>query len=222
MTSGVTGTTLARFEVRDLAFAYRRGDDELFGGLSHRFARGAFTAVTGPSGRGKSTLLYLLGLMLTPTRGAVILDGTPVSGQRDAVRSAVRAASFGFVFQDAALDPGRKVVDSVIEPGLYAGHRRRDLYPRALRLMDELGVGARAGHRPGEISGGQAQRVAIARALIVNPPVVLADEPTGNLDHDNTQTVLQALRAATADDRTVIVVTHDERVIEHADEVLAL
>lgn len=208
--------------VRDLAFAYRRGGEELFGGLTHAFTPGAVTAVTGPSGRGKSTLLYVLGLMLRPRRGAVLLDGARLDDRSDVERSAVRAARLGFVFQDAVLDPARTVLDSVVEPALYAGRRADEARPRARALLDELGVAARADHRPGEISGGQAQRVAVARALLLDPLVILADEPTGNLDHDNATTVLEALGRAAAAGRTVVIATHDPFVLARADEVLAL
>lgn len=208
--------------VRDLAFVYPRSTEELFGGLTHAFATGAVTAVTGPSGRGKSTLLYVLGLMLRPRRGAVLFAGARVDDRSDAERSAVRGSRLGFVFQDAVLDPTRTVLESALEPALYAGLPYVVARSRALDLLDQLGVGARADHRPGEISGGQAQRVAIARALLVDPPVVLADEPTGNLDHDNAQSVLAALGRAAAAGRTVVIATHDPFVLEHADEVLAL
>jgi putative ABC transport system ATP-binding protein/lipoprotein-releasing system ATP-binding protein len=212
--------------VRDLAFAYTRGGEELFDGLTHNFTPGAVTAVTGPSGRGKSTLLYVLGLMLTPTRGAVLLDGQDVSSAPDATRSRVRAHRVGFVFQDSALDPTRTVLDSVLEPALYAGWSLTAARVRARELLDQLGVGDRADHRPGEVSGGQAQRVAVARALVTDPAVVLADEPTGNLDRDNATGVLAALSAAAGTaggtPRTVVVATHDPFVLEHADEVLAL
>lgn len=121
--------------MEDLSFAYTRGGEELFGGLSHAFTPGRVTAVTGPSGRGKSTLLYVLGLMLTPTRGRVLLEGGPVSEASDSTRSRVRAARFGFVFQDAALDPSRRVLDSVIEPALYAGWSRKAARARGLSLI---------------------------------------------------------------------------------------
>lgn len=212
--------------VRDLAFAYTRGGEELFDGLTHSFTAGAVTAVTGPSGRGKSTLLYVLGLMLTPTRGAVLLDGQAMSSAPDATRSRARAHRIGFVFQDSALDPTRTVLDSVLEPALYAGWTLTAARIRGRELLDQLGLAARANHRPGEVSGGQAQRVAVARALVTDPAVVLADEPTGNLDRDNATGVLAALSAAAASDggtaRTVVVATHDPFVLEHADEVLAL
>ena len=223
--------------VQDLSFAYRRGAEELFDGLSHEFTPGAVTAVTGPSGRGKSTLLYVLGLMLTPSRGQVVLDGEAVSSAADAVRSRVRAHRIGFVFQDSALDPTRTVLDSVVEPALYAGWSLSRARARGRELLEQMGVGARTDHRPGEISGGQAQRVAVCRALVTDPVVILADEPTGNLDRENAAGVLAALSAAaggTGNDgegegdgiprveRTVLIATHDPFVIERADEVLAL
>ncbi|WP_256842488.1 ABC transporter ATP-binding protein [Ornithinimicrobium cryptoxanthini] len=215
--------------VRDLSFAYTRGGEELFDGLTHEFTPGKVTAVTGPSGRGKSTLLYVLGLMLTPSRGEVILAGEPVSRASDTVRSRLRAAEIGFVFQDAALDASRIVLDSVIEPALYAGWSPRRARARGRELLEQMGVAARADHKPGEISGGQAQRVAVCRALVTDPAVVLADEPTGNLDRGNAEGVLAALTRATshgrdgdASGRTVVIATHDPFVLEHADEVLAL
>lgn len=218
--------------VRDLSFAYTRGGEELFDGLTHDFVPGKVTAVTGPSGRGKSTLLYVLGLMLTPSRGEVVLDDSSVSRASDATRSRVRAARVGFVFQDAALDPSRVILDSVIEPALYAGWSPRRARARGRDLLEEMGVAARANHRPGEISGGQAQRVAVCRALVTDPAVILADEPTGNLDRDNAEGVLAALTRATSHGRdgtdaqgggrTVVIATHDPFVLEHADEVLAL
>ena len=209
-------------EVRAVTFAYRRGGEELFGGLSWSFAGGALTAVTGPSGRGKSTLLYQLGLMLRPTGGQVLLQGERVDALPDARRAAVRAHRVGFVFQDAALDPARRIVDSVVEPALYAGCRRGEVVGRARELLDQLGVGQRADHRPGEISGGQAQRVAVARALINTPVVILADEPTGNLDQGNAAVVLGALRDAARAGAAVIIATHDADVLGACDERVVL
>lgn len=208
--------------IEGMGFTYRRGGEELFDGLSHQFEPGMVTALTGPSGRGKSTLLYIIGLMLTPTRGTVTLDGLCISNLSDARRAGVRATRMGFVFQDASLDPTRTVLDSVIEPALYAGWRKPAAQQRARVLLEQLGVAARAEHRPGEISGGQAQRVAVARALVNDPAVVLADEPTGNLDRDNATTVLDALREATTGDRTVIIATHDPFVLQRSDAVVAL
>lgn len=222
--------------VKGLSFAYTRGGEELFGGLSHEFTPGAVTALTGPSGRGKSTLLYVLGLMLSPTRGQVLLDDVVVSRAPDAVRSRVRAHRIGFVFQDSSLDPTRTVLDSVVEPALYAGWSLSRARARGWDLLEQMGVGARADHRPGEISGGQAQRVAVCRALVTDPTVILADEPSGNLDRDNAAGVLAALSAAASgagdvtggdggsrrNARTVLIATHDPFVIDSSDEVLAL
>jgi putative ABC transport system ATP-binding protein/lipoprotein-releasing system ATP-binding protein len=213
---------VAVLAVEGLSFSYRRGGEELFGGLTHRFAAGAVTGVTGPSGRGKSTLLYLLGLLLRPTAGRVLYGGEVVHGLADVARSRIRARRVGFVFQDAVLDASRSVLDAVVEPGLYAGARRAQMVPRARALLQELGIAVRAGHRPGEISGGQAQRVALCRALVNDPQVILADEPTGNLDRDNSATVLRVLRQAAGAGRTVVVATHDPYVLEHTDHVLAL
>ena len=209
--------------VRDVRFAYRKGAEELFGGLTHDFAPGRVTALTGASGRGKSTLLYLVGLLLTPTGGQVLLDGEPVSEASDAVRAAVRARRVGFVFQDSELDPSRRVIDSVLEPALYAGHLREDKLQRARALLEQFGLGHRADHRPGQVSGGQAQRLAVCRALLLEPDIVLADEPTGNLDRDNAALVLGALvDVARGQGATVVFATHDPFVIAQADEVVQL
>ncbi len=212
----------AGLAVARLRFRYRKGGEELFGGLDHVFSPGALTAVTGPSGRGKSTLLYVLGLMLRPADGQVLVGGERVDDRPDAQRSWVRATRIGFVFQDAVLDPTRTVLDSVVEPALYGGARRATVREHARALLDEMGVSARADHRPGEISGGQAQRVAVARALVADPDIVLADEPTGNLDETNAGIVLDALRDVARRGRTVVVATHDPGVLDRVDEVLAL
>lgn len=211
-----------QIEVRDVRFSYRRGSEELFDGLSHVFAPGRVTALTGPSGRGKSTLLYVLGLLLTPTAGAVFIDGAPASTLPDHDRSRLRAHRLGFIFQDSELDPERTILDSVIEPGLYAGSDTDRLRERASGLLDTFGLGHRASHRPGQISGGQAQRVAVCRALVNEPEIVLADEPTGNLDPDNSTLVIDALHHAAREGRTVLVATHDPTVVARADEVLQL
>ena len=218
-TAEVARTGLA---VAGLRFSYRKGGEELFGGLDHAFTPGAVTALTGPSGRGKSTLLYVLGLMLRPSGGQVFVGGDRVDDRSDVQRSWVRATRLGFVFQDAVLDPARTVLDSVVEPALYGGARRADVRERARALLESLGVGVRADHRPGEISGGQAQRVAVARALVTDPDIVLADEPTGNLDGSNAAAVLDALHEMARRGRTVVIATHDPGVLERADEALAL
>lgn len=213
------GSTLA---VRDLCFRYRSGDTDLFDGLTHSFTPGQVTAVTGPSGRGKSTLLYVLGLMLRPSSGTVLVADTAVSGLSDRQRSRIRAEQIGFVFQDSELDPTRPIVASVVEPALYAGRTAAQALPHARALLEQFGLAERAAHRPGQISGGQAQRVAVCRAMINTPSVLLADEPTGNLDPDNSTLVLDALHQAAQHGTVVVVATHDPVVVDAADAVLRL
>lgn len=208
--------------VADLSFRYGKDGAELFGGLTHTFTSGAITAVTGASGRGKSTLLYVLGLLLRPSAGHVRLGGRSLSDLPDGSRSAIRASTVGFVFQDASLDPRRSVLDNVCEPAVYAGLDMTDTRDRARALVERLAPGIDTRRRPGQISGGQAQRIAIARALINGPTVVLADEPTGNLDAENTASVLHLLRDAAERGTTVVVATHDPSVSDFADEILTL
>lgn len=212
----------SRLAAKDLRFSYRRGTADVFDPFTHDFASGAVTCIVGPSGCGKSTLLYLLGLLLTPRSGAVLWDGVPTSSLRDGERSRVRALTMGFVFQDAILDASRSVLDNVCESGLLAGQTRAESEPRALELLDTFGVSGRSDHRPGEISGGQAQRVALCRALLTDPPVVLGDEPTGNLDEVSADVVWGALAAQADRGSTVVVVTHDRSRARLADIVLDL
>lgn len=208
-------------ELDGLRFGYRRGET-IIDGLSWTFPRGATTALTGASGRGKSTLLYLLGLLLTPTGGTLWWDGLATAGLGDARRSALRGRDIGFVFQDAALDAARTVLDNVCEPALYRDAVDPRLRARALAMLDRFGVELRASHRPGQISGGQAQRVALCRALLHEPAVVLADEPTGNLDAAAAAVVLDAFDEAAHGGACVVVATHDPAVVARCDLVLAL
>lgn len=213
---------MARLAIEDLRFAYKSGGEEMFGGLSWGFEPGSVTALTGPSGRGKSTLLFLIGLLLSPTSGRVLLNGEAVSQAPDAQRAAIRAGRVGFMFQDAQLDPTRRVIDAVMEPGLYAGHAHAELVDRARSLLDRFGLADRADHRPGQVSGGQAQRVALCRALVNSPEILLADEPTGNLDRDNAELVLDTLIQTARSGNTVVIATHDPFVLDRVDERVTL
>lgn len=203
-------------------FSYRPDAEELFGGLDHVFEAGRVAVVTGASGRGKSTLLYLVGLLLTPTGGEIRLGDVAASGLSDGERSRLRARRIGFVFQDAALDSTRSVLDNIAEGGIYAGLGRVEAAGRARELLDRFGVTLRDDHKPGEVSGGQAQRVGLCRALVKTPDVILADEPTGNLDPESARVVLGALRDSAAGGATVVIASHDPKVREGADDVLAL
>lgn len=205
-----------------LTFAYRDADAPVVDGLDLALPAGAVTAITGPSGCGKSTLLYLLALMLRPTSGEVSVNGLPTSTASDAHRANLRAREYGFVFQDAALDPTRTVLDNVIETALYRDEDRNAAKKRGRGLLDQFGVGHRADHRPGEISGGQAQRIALCRALLHRPSVIVADEPTGNLDALSTEVVLEALAAEAQRGATVVIATHESHVVAFSDRRVAL
>lgn len=199
-------------EARELAFGYER-DRPIIEGWSARFDAGEVVAITGPSGRGKSTLLYLLGLMLKPFSGELRLGDDEVASRSDADRARLRATRFGFVFQDAALDPTRTVLDNVTETSLYRGADLRVDRLRAQELMEQFGVDLRAQAKPGQVSGGQAQRIALCRALLNQPQVLLADEPTGNLDPASADVVMRAFHDHAATGAAVVVVTHDPALV---------
>lgn len=206
---------------RDVVFEYLPGS-RVLDGWSADFPAGAITALTGSSGRGKSTLLYLLGLMLRPTDGEIAVCGTSTSSLRDTARARLRASTFGFVFQDAALDETRTVFDNVAETALYRGQSRSSVANRVLALLDEFGVDVPADRKPGQVSGGQAQRIALCRALLHHPRILLADEPTGNLDPATRDLVIGALRAHASAGSAVIVVTHAPEVAKACDREIGL
>ena len=170
-----------RVTVRGAVFGYGR-DSPVVDDWSSEFHPGTVTAITGPSGCGKSTRLYLLGLMVKLTAGVVEIDGQRVDHLSDAARARLRAWRFGFVFQDAALDTTRSVLDNSIETSLYRNQSRREATRRARELMDRFDIAIPPDRKPGQISGGQAQRIALCRALMGEPDILLADEATGNLD----------------------------------------
>lgn len=204
-----------------LSFSYTAGEP-ILRDWSQDFSAGAVTALTGPSGRGKSTLLYLLGLMVRPTAGRLSVDGQDVTRLPDRSRAALRAHKFGFVFQDAVLDPTRTVLDNILETTLYRGENAKDAVPRALELMSQLGVQVPAHRKPGQVSGGQAQRIATCRALLHEPSFLLADEPTGNLDAETAMVVVGAMRAVAGSGATVVVATHDPALVATCDAVIRL
>ena len=174
--------------------------------------RGEFLAIVGPSGSGKSTLMNILGCLDRPTSGRYILDGTPVDELDDAGLAGFRSRSIGFVFQSYNLLPRTSAVDNVAAPLGYQGVPRRERIERATALLQRLGLGDRLDHEPTELSGGQQQRVGIARALVTDPAILLADEPTGNLDSHSGTEVIELFRELHRDGRTIVLITHDPDV----------
>jgi putative ABC transport system ATP-binding protein len=179
--------------------------------------RGEFLAVVGPSGSGKTTLMNIVGCLDRPTTGRYILDGAAVEDLDDDGLAAVRSRSIGFVFQSYNLLPRTSALDNVATALAYQGIGRRERARRATAALERLGLGDRADHEPTELSGGQQQRVAIARALVTEPALLLADEPTGNLDTASGAEVMGILRELHANGRTVVLITHDAEVAASAD-----
>lgn len=200
--------------LRQVWKTYRQGERVVHAlqDVSLTLVPGESVALIGPSGAGKSTLLSLLGLMDVPSEGEVILAGKPTNTLSDAARSNLRGHEIGFVFQSFNLIAELNAWQNVALPLKYLGVSRRERRERALDMLSRVGLADRAEHRPAELSGGQEQRVAIARALIAEPSLVLADEPTGNLDSKTSEQILQLLLAVSQDQKTLVTVTHSADV----------
>ncbi|WP_297911030.1 ABC transporter ATP-binding protein [Thiomonas sp.] len=223
----VLSTPPTVLRLQQLRKSYQPGtalETEVLHGIDFELRRGEFTALIGPSGSGKTTLLNLIGLLDTPSAGELYLLDRPTRELDDTARTALRGSSIGFVFQFHHLIQAFDVLDNVLMPALVQGARRsRDLELRALELLQAVGLQAHARKRPSELSGGQQQRVAIARALLSRPPLVLADEPTGNLDTHSADEVFALLRRFNREyGCAVLVVTHDPRLAQRCERILDL
>jgi putative ABC transport system ATP-binding protein len=215
----------AMIDVRDLRKTYQIGEIEVpaLRGVSFSIRRGEFVAIMGPSGSGKSTLMNLLGCLDTPSEGQYILDGLPVEQLDRNLLAAVRNRKIGFVFQQFNLLPRQTALENVALPLVYLGGvSAEERQARAQAVLEQVGLGDRTHHQPKELSGGQQQRVAIARALITQPALLLADEPTGNLDSKSSVEIIALFEQLNQQGITVVLVTHESDVAAHAARALTV
>jgi putative ABC transport system ATP-binding protein len=209
--------------VRDLVKIYRAAEDEppALGGVSLSVEPGEFLAIMGPSGSGKSTLMNILGCLDKPTYGTYVLDGVDVSSLDDDQLAEIRATRIGFVFQSFNLLPRSTVMRNVVVPMIYTRVPVREREERAIHALQSVGLDENTWyHKSNELSGGQIQRVAIARALVNDPAIILADEPTGNLDTRTGEIILDTFRKLQEEGRTIVLITHEDSVAHHADRVV--
>jgi putative ABC transport system ATP-binding protein len=191
-------------------------------GIDLDIERGEYVAIMGPSGSGKSTLMNILGCLDTPTGGSYILNGQDVSKMTDDELADIRNKEIGFVFQTFNLLPRTTALDNVALPMIYSGKSKADRVKRATKVLQDVGLADRMDHKPNQLSGGQRQRVAVGRALVNEPSIILADEPTGNLDSKTSLEIMQLFDDIHAAGNTVILVTHEEDVASHAHRIIRL
>lgn len=210
--------------VENLRKQYRTGSIEVWAlqGISFKVAGGEFAAIMGASGSGKSTLMNLLGLLDTPTEGSYSLDGIQTDIMGEDERASFRNQKIGFVFQSFNLLPRLTALENVEVPMIYAGIKPSERRKLALQALERLGLGQRYWHRPHELSGGQNQRVAIARALVNDPALILADEPTGALDTQTSQEIMEVFQELNQQGSTIVVVTHEPEIAAYTNRILRL
>ena len=211
-------------EIRDMCKIYNPGENEVRA-LDHvnlKIEKNEFVAIIGQSGSGKSTLMNMLGCLDIPTSGTYILNGQDVSNLSDDELSDIRNREIGFIFQGFNLIAGLTALENVELPLIYRGVAKKERIRLSQTALEKVGLKARMDHRPSEMSGGQQQRVAIARAIAQAPPVVLADEPTGNLDSGSTKEIMEILKGLHAEGRTVILITHDNDIAARARRIIRI
>ena len=211
-------------EIRDICKIYNPGENEVraLDHVSLTIKRGEFVAIIGQSGSGKSTLMNLLGCLDVPTSGKYFLCGADVATLSDDELSDIRNLEIGFIFQGFNLIASLNALENVELPLIYRGIGKRERYNLAVLALEKVGLSKRMTHKPSQMSGGQQQRVAIARAIAAAPPVILADEPTGNLDSTSTEEIIQILDELHKDGRTVIIITHDDDIAARARRVVKI
>lgn len=211
-------------ETIDIARRYKMGTEivQALRSVSFSINRGEYVAFMGPSGSGKSTLMNIIGALDTPSSGTYILNGKDVSNMSENELADIRNKEIGFVFQTFNLLPRATALENVALPLVYAGMSKADRLARANKVLEDVGLGNRASHRPNELSGGQRQRVAIARALVNNPSIILADEPTGNLDTKTSYDIMALFNDLHAAGNTIVMVTHEEDIASYAHRIIRL
>jgi len=211
-------------ELSKIARKYKIGTEEIhaLSSISLEINKNEYVALMGPSGSGKSTLMNILGCLDTPSSGDYILNGTSVAKMHDNSLAEVRNKEIGFVFQSFNLLPRSTALDNVMLPLIYAGFTKADRLARAKEVLEQVGLGSRMTHKPNELSGGQRQRVAIARALVNKPAIILADEPTGNLDSKTSIEIMGLFEDIHKKGNTIILVTHEEDIAQHAHRIVRL
>lgn len=211
-------------DVKQLTRDFPLGHDiiKVLKGIDLEIKKGEYVALMGPSGSGKSTLMNLLGCLDTPTGGSYFLNNKDVSNMDDDELAEIRNKEIGFVFQTFNLLPRTTALDNVALPMIYAGKRKEECRQRAKEVLIEVGLGDRMDHHPSQLSGGQRQRVAVARALVNNPSIILADEPTGNLDSKTSLDIMNLFNIIHSQGNTVILVTHEEDIAENAHRIIRL
>jgi putative ABC transport system ATP-binding protein len=215
---------MALIETRGLWKTYQMGDEEIHAlrGVSIQIQRGEYVAIMGPSGSGKSTLMNLIGCLDTPSQGTYLLNGKEVSQMNDNELARIRNEEIGFVFQTFNLLPRATALHNVELPLVYAGIQKKDRLDRAKAALEKVELTSRMHHRPNELSGGQRQRVAIARALVNNPSILLADEPTGNLDSKTGIEIMALFDRLHSAGNTIVLVTHEADIAAHAHRVISI